>query len=112
MSRRIPIKYKGITENGEVCTGDLSYKRNGEPCIRFWTENGYTIREIVPDSLEMMAVKPEIFSDGDYNGEPVYDMYECPNCGVAGEVEYRDNYCQHCGQRLDWSDFEGRADER
>ena len=44
--------------------------------------------------------------DGYADGELVYDMAECPNCGaVFEEDEYgfqNDNYCSHCGQALKW----------
>lgn len=111
MKRRIPIKYHGITKNGSVCTGDLFYRSNGEPCIRFWTENGYAVRKIIPYTLEMVAVKPKIFSDGDYNRGLVYHMYECPSCGGIEMIENMRSYCQHCGQRLAWSDFEEEEDD-
>lgn len=30
-----------------------------------------------------------------------YRMYICRSCGG---IVYKDNYCGHCGQALDWSD--------
>ena len=57
------------------------------------------------ESIVMKSIpeKPEYESDGDWNGEPVYDTWICPNCGKHYEVEC-DHYdfCPDCGQRIDW----------
>ena len=41
------------------------------------------------------------------------NIYLCPNCGSNAEtdcgddmLDYRLNYCDNCGQKLDWSDEE------
>ena len=41
------------------------------------------------------------------------NIYLCPNCGANAEtdcgddmLDYRLNYCDNCGQKLDWSDEE------
>ena len=41
------------------------------------------------------------------------NIYLCPNCGANAEtdcgddmLDYRLNYCDNCGQKLDWSDIE------
>lgn len=45
-------------------------------------------------------------ADGyDESGNLVYDMAYCPNCGREFEYAVNDwgcNYCQDCGQALDW----------
>ena len=57
------------------------------------------------DSLEkQIAKKPELWGDGYADGELVYDMYTCPNCEVNDEIENASDYCQNCGQKLDWSE--------
>ena len=40
------------------------------------------------------------------------NIYLCPNCGANAEtdcgddmLDYRLNYCDNCGQKLDWSDL-------
>ncbi len=49
-----------------------------------------------------MPTKPELISDGDYDGEPVYDMWKCPNCGKLYEIDYDVyDYCPNCGQHID-----------
>lgn len=53
------------------------------------------------------AVKHNLESDGYADGGPVYDTWECPNCGSTFELEYdRYNYCPDCGQKIDWSDID------
>jgi len=53
---------------------------------------------------------PHIWGDGYSHGKPVYDMYDCPNCGTSYEIDYDDyKYCPECGQRLDLQGcFEGQ----
>lgn len=49
--------------------------------------------------------KPLLEGDGYYDGEMVYDIWRCPNCGRAYEVDSDDyDYCPNCGQRIDWSE--------
>lgn len=49
--------------------------------------------------------KPELYGDGYYNGELVYDEWVCPNCRSTYELKFDDyNYCPNCGQRIDWSE--------
>ena len=46
----------------------------------------------------------DIWGDGYADGNLVYDMYDCPNCGATYELgcdEYK--YCPECGQAIDWS---------
>lgn len=40
------------------------------------------------------------------------NIYLCPNCGASAEtdcgddmLDYRLNYCDNCGQKLDWSEL-------
>ena len=40
------------------------------------------------------------------------NIYICPNCGASAEtdcgddmLDYRLNYCDNCGQKLDWSEL-------
>lgn len=43
--------------------------------------------------------------DGYSDGELVYDMAECPSCGFEYEESdwiWKEPYCPHCGQLLDW----------
>ncbi len=47
---------------------------------------------------------PDIWGDGyDNEGNMIYDMYDCPNCGKSYEMEYEEyKYCPSCGQAIDW----------
>ena len=57
------------------------------------------------------AKAPDIYGDGyDNEGNMVYDMYDCPNCGKSYETDYDDyKYCPECGQRFDLQGcFEGQ----
>ena len=53
-----------------------------------------------------MEKKHVIYSgDGFADGKMVYDMAECPNCGFDYEESdaiWKEPYCPHCGQALDW----------
>lgn len=61
------------------------------------------------EALEKQKPKtPHIWGDGnDDEGDVIYDMYDCPNCGETYELYYTDyDYCPKCGQRLDKTDLE------
>ena len=34
-----------------------------------------------------------------------YDDWRCPRCGKHYQNSYPMNYCCHCGQALDWSNY-------
>ena len=58
-------------------------------------------------AIEKQNKKTPILSgDGYWNGELVYDTWECPNCGKHYEVDYDDyDYCPNCGQAINKSVF-------
>lgn len=39
--------------------------------------------------------------DGYADGNPVYDEWECSECGWEHKGEDEPKYCQHCGARMD-----------
>lgn len=57
---------------------------------------------------ERQTPRSPIFEADGYAGEElVYDMWRCPGCDIAFEVETeRYSYCPNCGQAIDWS-FDG-----
>ena len=60
-----------------------------------------TLKELVDKAA---PYKPEYEGDGYYDGELIYDIWVCPNCGNRYEIEYEEyDYCPNCGQRLDWN---------
>lgn len=40
----------------------------------------------------------------DLNGNPYTVRGDCPNCGSINLVSTNTDYCNACGQKLDWSD--------
>lgn len=50
--------------------------------------------------------KPSWDSDGCADGHNVWDAY-CPKCGA--EIDECDNFCQVCGQSIDWGGDEAAA---
>lgn len=49
---------------------------------------------------------PNIWGDGyDSEGNMIYDMYDCPNCGKSYEIDYEEyKHCPNCGQamKIEW----------
>lgn len=60
-----------------------------------------TVEECHEAVEKQNAKTPYVWGDGYSDGKPVYDMYDCPDCGTSYEVDC-DNYkyCPECGQRL------------
>ncbi|HJB19834.1 MAG TPA: zinc ribbon domain-containing protein [Candidatus Bariatricus faecipullorum] len=52
------------------------------------------------------AKVPDYEGDGyDDDGNIIYDIWICPNCGEKYEVDYDDyKFCPKCGQRIKWED--------
>ena len=66
-----------------------------------------TVDEFREAKERQIAEKPDYEGDGDYNGEPVYDTWICPNCEEHYEVGYDDQeYCPKCGQHIKHEDWE------
>lgn len=68
---------------------------------------------IIEGVEKQIAKKPEIYTDTITTVYEDYqiDVYECGNCGsylddVDGKREYAGEYCECCGQRIDWSEVE------
>lgn len=70
-------------------------------------ETYYEIRQAIKDlSPVKQEPKTVIYSgDGYADGEMVYDMAECPNCGYEyenGDKDWGLPFCPSCGQKLNW----------
>ena len=53
---------------------------------------------------KQIATKPNRWGDGYYNGQLVYDMWECPTCGKNYELDSEEHdHCPNCGQKIDWT---------
>lgn len=63
-----------------------------------------TVEECQEAVEKQKAKKPDIWGDGcDDEGNMIYDMYNCPNCGKEYEIDYeKHDFCPHCGQAIDW----------
>ena len=49
--REIMFRGKRV-DNGEWAYGDLAFKKDGTPCIRFWTKLGiFTARAVIPETV-------------------------------------------------------------
>lgn len=67
-----------------------------------------TVEECREARERQTSERPNIYGDGyDDEGNMIYDMYDCPNCGTTYEIDYDDyDFCPNCGQAIDWSDGE------
>lgn len=70
-----------------------------------FTEDDYKTNEMAIQALEKQIPK-KVVKDGKRS-------YKCPCCGESAKTEtgdsfidYRLEYCDGCGQKLDWSDEE------
>lgn len=72
---------------------------------------GFYYEHYVDYIKSLPSVKPQepktvLYSgDGYADGEMVYDMAECPNCGYEyedGDKDWGLSFCPNCGQKLDW----------
>jgi len=61
-----------------------------------------TVEECREAVEKQRAKKPNIWGDGyDDEGNMIYDMYDCPNCGKSYEIEYEEyKHCPECGQAI------------
>lgn len=61
---------------------------------------------LIPDQIMDLVERdtekePQYEGDGYSEGEMVYDIWICPNCGTKYEVDYDDyDFCPDCGQRI------------
>lgn len=64
-----------------------------------------TVEECREAMEKQKAKEPYIWGTGiDSEGNIIYDMYDCPNCGKSYNIVYNDcDYCPECGQAIDRS---------
>ena len=96
---------------GENCKYDYKYCRNHyEDCpeinrlyerLAEYEDTGLTPEQIM-ELKERNTPKEAIYEgDGYSEGEMVYDVWICPNCGVKYEVDYEDyDFCPDCVQMI------------
>ena len=84
--------------------GDCRWCYEDKHCVEYDCYKGV---QLIKEALKkQIPKKPIYYGDGYADGELVYDMAECPNCGNDDfEEDINDwgcNYCPECGQALDW----------
>ena len=110
------------TESGKVVNIEEECKQDSDCIIRHLTGecsynetgcSGCKGRERIHDALDKQTPQlPMLSGDGYYDGELVYDTWECPHCGKEYEIDYDDyDYCPKCGQKINKSEMEGKSDE-
>lgn len=71
-----------------------------------WGKDGEEVEKMAIKALERTEPKEVIYSgDGYYDGELVYDLAECPECGYEyeeGDIGWGLPFCLKCGQALKW----------
>lgn len=95
-------------------------------CKNYLKELGYTIggryqsfkmsvfkdKSLIVEALEkQIPKKPKLYENG-YGSDDkiIYDAYDCPNCDMSYDFNYdKYDYCQNCGQKLDWSENHDNA---
>lgn len=70
--------------------------------LREYEDTGLTPEQIMELKERDEAKSPDYEGDGyDGDGNIIYDIWICPNCGEKYEVYYDDyKFCPECGQRL------------
>lgn len=81
--------------------------------IDFCKQSGMDAPTLEPYEIAIEAMEKQTphglyyEADGYADGELVYDMANCPECGHRFEYQINDwgsNYCPNCGLKLDWGD--------
>lgn len=111
-NRAMPRKLIGQDMFGDAyptCSTTCQDQKDCDDCpiqeafsrLRQYEQTGLTpgqIRELKERDTEKA---PMYEGDGCSDGEIVYDIWICPNCGTKYEVDYDDyDFCPKCGQRL------------
>lgn len=70
--------------------------------LREYEDTGLTPEQIRELKERDTAKIPDYEGDGyDNDGNMIYDIWICPNCGEKYEVDYDDyDFCPKCGQRI------------
>ena len=95
-----------LIKAARICT---SKRCKGCPLYPQTAEHAYCVDILIAGLADELENKPKPVNysgDGYADGELVYDMAECPNCGETyydGESGWGEPFCPKCGQALDWS---------
>lgn len=73
----------------------------------FQTQKAIDACKVATIAMEFRSGKePYLWGDGYSDGQLVYDMWDCPNCGTSYEIDEKPNFCPECGQKLRWDGIE------
>lgn len=75
----------------------------GEPPFIMSLDDGIAVYEAIDIIQQSQRTGKWVGTefDGYANGFPVYDVYECSECGMDYYGEITHNYCPNCGARMD-----------
>lgn len=69
--------------------------------------------DMIIEAFEQEPEQVELEGDGYADEEIVYDYGKCPNCGwefEEGDKDWKEPYCCHCGQKLEWFDDDAESE--
>ena len=92
-----------MTEQEQI----FAYKELRNNGQAFFVDTYEDADRIIEALEKQIPKKPNFEGDGYADGAMVYDVWRCPNCDRAYEVDY-DNYeyCPNCGQKIDCGEWE------
>ncbi len=84
----------------------------------YWALKKYEDTGLTPEQVHELKER-YTKKKPDENGCPEKTHYKCPNCGYISLTIYADgyclgnmpNYCEQCGQKIDWSKVENGREE-
>lgn len=66
-------------DSGLWCYGDLTFRRDGKPYIRFWAHNGYLVREVMPETVGQFTGFADKNKKRIFEGDILASTYEEEN---------------------------------